>query len=98
MIVWTGAGIVVFFAALIGGATGLAIGGQWGCGIALLLVAVGIWFLGRKLNASSNARILVDVQTGERVELHRTHTLFWIRMEYWAFVVGVCGVIAFFVK
>ena len=54
---------------------------QLGIGAGLLIV----WFLGRHLNTKPD-KILIDPETGEQVALRKDHSLFWIPMQYWAFV------------
>jgi hypothetical protein len=49
----------------------------------ILLGALTIWFLGRKLNCSEG-RTLVNEETGEKVLLKPTHSFFFINLEYWA--------------
>ena len=36
---------------------------------------------------------MTDNQTGKEVELKNVHSLFWIKMEYWAIIAGVIGLI-----
>lgn len=102
MIVWTGAGVLVLFIGIAGYALGYAIGGQehgaLGGGLGTILGAVGIWFAGRALNNPAKARVLVDPQTGQQVVLQKTHTFFWVKMEWWAIVVVIIGVYAIFAK
>ena len=54
---------------------------QPGIGAGLLIV----WFLGRHLNTKPD-KILIDPETGEQVALRKDHSLFWIPMQYWAFI------------
>ena len=49
----------------------------------ILLGALTLWFLGRKLNGGEG-RTLVDEKTGEKVVLRANHSLFFLNMEYWA--------------
>lgn len=49
----------------------------------ILLGAMAVWFLGKKLNGGKG-QMLTDEQTGEKVMLKAKHTLFFINMEYWA--------------
>ena len=61
---------------------------------AVLLVSAGVlWFLGQCLNRAPG-RVLVAPQTGERVVLRKTHSFFFVRMEYWAIAFAVCGAVA----
>ncbi|KJK20845.1 hypothetical protein ACU4GI_10090 [Cupriavidus basilensis] len=61
--------------------------------VALILSAVAVFYLGRRLN-SRPGRILVDPKTQEPVELRKRHTLFWIPMQYWAVPILIIAGIA----
>ncbi|MDR1648415.1 MAG: hypothetical protein LBR88_10380 [Zoogloeaceae bacterium] len=54
-----------------------AVGALLGAGI--------LWFGGRWLNNRPGKRLL-DPESGETVEIKGCHTLFWIPMQYWAFI------------
>ena len=59
--------------------------------ISALIVGVTGYFLNRQ-----PGKILIDPQTNQKVELKQRHTLFWIRMEYWAIVMlAVAGYMIF---
>jgi hypothetical protein len=96
MIVWTGAGILVLVVGVLSWAIGSALGGdQYGIvggGLGLIVGAIGLRFLGLRLNDPAHARVLIDKQTGQEVKFQRTHTLFWIRMEVWAVLIALGGV------
>jgi hypothetical protein len=107
MIIWTGWGVavpVITFASLLllDWATGVYFGDTsyyaengWPKFVAFTLAALVIWFLGRYLNGGEG-RVLIDPATQETVVLKRTHTFFWLRMEYWApILVGMGVVFAF---
>lgn len=100
MIVWSGWGILVVLIAGLAAGIGVAAGGtahaSLGMGLGAILGAVGIWFLGRRLNGPTSERLLVDPKTGQQVMLRCKNTLFWINMEWWAIVVALLGVIALF--
>jgi hypothetical protein len=93
MIIWQGWGILalvipVALAMLTKEACNALLGGgvsnaffQAGFGAGLVIV----WFLGRWLNGRP-LKILVDPESGERVVLKGRHSLFWIPMQYWAFI------------
>ena len=49
----------------------------------ILLGALALWFLGRKLNGG-RGRTIVDEKTGEKMVLKPKHSLFFLKMEYWA--------------
>lgn len=67
---------------------------KWPVLLALFIAAISIWFVGKRLNQNSE-RILLDPKTGEEVKLVSTHSLFWIRVEYWAPILIVIGIISF---
>lgn len=63
-----------------------------GFGVGSLLAAGALWPLGLWLNRT-DTRTLVDQQSGQAVELGEGggHTLFFIPLEYWAFLWAVIG-------
>jgi hypothetical protein len=60
--------------------------------IAFLASAVILWKLGRRVNANA-VQTLLDPATGQTVTLRRLHTLFFIRMEYWAVPLALLSVL-----
>lgn len=103
MIVWRGWGILVVIVAalavaLVRGVTVALFGagtydrqGAWLLPLSLTLAAPIVWPLGRFLNGR-DARTLVDPATGQRVTLRPDHSLFFIRMEYWAIILVLVAV------
>jgi len=94
MIVWQGFG---FLAALIPLVCGMALQAIIGdspinTGIGYILGAIPVWYLGKKWNAKPG-RTLTDNQSGEQIEVKNKHSFFWIKMEYWAGVAAVIGII-----
>nr|WP_320147009.1 hypothetical protein [uncultured Anaeromusa sp.] len=67
---------------------------KWPVSVALFIAAVPIWLLGKKLNENAE-QILFDPRTNQEVKIVNTHSLFWIRMEYWAPILVVIGIINF---
>lgn len=65
---------------------------KWPISVALFIAAIVVWFLGKKVNKNAE-RILIDPNTGQEVKLVNTHSLFWIRVEYWAPILVVIGII-----
>lgn len=55
----------------------------------IALSAVSVWFVGKKINNPDKAKRVIDAENGEEILLMSTHTLFWIKVEYWAFIVPV---------
>lgn len=106
MIVWQGWGILVVVLAIVPiivmqlladglmGPGGWSRNNSWLLPVALLIAAPLIYFVGKRLNEGQE-RVLVDPQTGQEVRIRRTHSLFWVRMEYWAAIVAVIAVVAF---
>ena len=95
MVVWSGFGILVLVIPVLTvlaiqsvtdalfGAAAYRQNAQWLPSLGLLLSALAIWLLGRRLN-SRGARRLLDPATGEEVILRPRHAFFFIRMECWA--------------
>ena len=104
MIIWRGWGILV--ALIAGGAVVLMQVGSdallgpgtyarhngWLLPVGLLVAALLIWPLGRRLNGRA-ARTLLDPATGQQVTLRRDHSLFFIRMEYWAAILALAALV-----
>ena len=61
---------------------------SWPIPLAMLLGAIPTTIVGMKLN-NKPARVLVDAETGEKVEIKPEHSLFWIPMQYWGII--LCG-------
>lgn len=66
----------------------------WPVPLVFLLSAIPTTLLGVKLN-NRPARILIDPETGEKVELKTTHSLFWIPMHYWGVVQLILAVLIY---
>ena len=62
-------------------------------GLGLLLAGAVIYPLGRRLNGGEG-RVMVDKQTGQEVVIKSTHSLFFIRMEYWGLAALAGGLIS----
>jgi len=54
---------------------------KWPITLALIIAAIPIWFIGKRLNKNTE-RILLAPKTGEEFKLVSTHSLFWICVEY----------------
>ena len=59
---------------------------SWPIPLAFLLSSVPVFVFGSRLN-NKPARIVVDVETNERLELKTTHSFFWLPMQYWSLVI-----------
>lgn len=110
MIIWKGWGILVIPIALLGillsslvsslfvsGDVLKSSAGNIIIGIGFLLSAIGIWFIGKWFHSRSQ-RIMIDRETGKEYNMGRTHSLFFIRMEYWSIVAVILGIAIFFTK
>lgn len=97
IVIWKGWGLLVLVIALVVSLATMmllaALGVAHGFGPALgaILSAVAIWVVGNKLNSPLKNRVLVDQNTGAEVILKPEHSLFFIKMQYWAFIVGAFG-------
>jgi hypothetical protein len=95
VIVWKGWGIVVpliyllLTTAVREGMTSVGAEDNPALAVGLVLSAILVWFVGRKLNNQDRAKRVIDIENGEEILLVSTHTLFWIKVEYWAFIVPI---------
>lgn len=65
----------------------------WPLGLGLLIAAAALYALSERLGRAPT-RVLVDEETGERVEMRRRHSFFFVPMKGWAVVLVVLGCIA----
>ncbi|HPF23640.1 MAG: hypothetical protein R3C08_05220 [Hyphomonas sp.] len=58
--------------------------------------AAAAWFMGRKVNTKTE-QVLINPETNEPVVIRRGggHSLFFIPMQYWAFILLIVGAFAF---
>jgi hypothetical protein len=63
-------------------------------GLALAAAAAAIWQLSKYLNRQPG-RSVVDKATGREFVLRRSHSLFFIPIEYWAWIVAVLAILTF---
>jgi hypothetical protein len=96
MLIWKGWGISAFIIPLICSllmqlfinsnfGDGYYTAASWPLPLALLLSSIPVFILGQKLNKKPG-RIVVDLETNEKIELKTTHSLFWVPMQYWSLV------------
>jgi len=99
MIFWKGYGFLVLVIALVIGATVSFIFGKIGstedigAAIGAIISAFVIWIAGNKLNSPTKDKIMIDKQTAKEVIFKADNSLFFIKMQYWAFIVGGIGLI-----
>lgn len=108
MVIWSGLGIIVPFIviavfiafqvaidAVLG--NGYAFGHAWSLLLTFAACSAALWFTGKRLNRPSG-RILVDPETGEKVQLKPNHSFFFIPVHYWAFATMIIGVLLAFLS
>ncbi|PCI53195.1 MAG: hypothetical protein COB34_08570 [Methylophilaceae bacterium] len=92
MIVWQGLGFLVMLIPIIFlgviGATADMHHMTYSIETALMLSAITLWFLGKKLNGAPG-KILIDPETNEEVVFKNKHTFFWIPMEWFAIAMAI---------
>src|SRR5262245_60617783 len=100
MIIWSGLGflvaVIVFGFALVCNFVIDAIFGpgyyeahEWTIGVAMFLSAIVCWFLGDYLR-KRKPQIVIDKATGQELTIDRSnHSLFFIRVHYWAPILAV---------
>lgn len=59
---------------------------------AFLITAAFSWIMGKKWN-SKEPQVLIDKATGQELLLEPNHSLFWIKMQYWAFIFGGLAIV-----
>lgn len=95
MIVWQGFGFLVVLIPIVFlgviGATTATHHMTYSIEVALILSAITLWFLGKKLNGAPG-KVLIDPETNEEVVFKNKHTFFWIPMEWFAIVLAILAV------
>ncbi|RYY25634.1 MAG: hypothetical protein EOP41_05075 [Sphingobacteriaceae bacterium] len=101
-IIWRGYGFLVPIITIVTGALVTVLfhivsksSEPWGISVGSFVAAAIIWFWGKKLNDPAKNKILVDKATGQELILKPNHSLFFIKMQYWAFVIGGLGMVTF---
>ncbi len=86
-------GLSIFIVSAIAAAAKMNQAGQnLAAGIAIfiagLISAYLVWIWGRRLN-SQPGRTLIDPADGSSVVIRRSHSLFWIPMQWWAPIIAL---------
>jgi hypothetical protein len=63
----------------------------YGVCIGAFAAAVAIWFTGSKFNSPTKNRVMIDKATGQEFLVRPNHSLFFIKMQYWAFIIAAIG-------
>lgn len=101
MIIWSGFGIVVPLIgllclvlsqiatdAILG--EGYFGGSTWAKLLAFAITALALWFCGRWMNKPTG-EVFINKETGEEFQKIPNHSLFFIPVQYWAFVIIALG-------
>jgi hypothetical protein len=52
-----------------------------------------IWIIGKSLNDPKKYRYMIDQRTGREIIVSSNHSMFFIKMQYWAFIIGGLGIL-----
>lgn len=98
MIIWQGYGLLAAVYAVIGFVFGAVFTGEdnavWPVAIGLLLAAAANYFTAKKL--ASNTKTLIDPENGQEVILKKAHSLFFIPMMYWTYIMAAFALVLLF--
>ena len=99
MVVWSGRGgliVIVFFACMALEAYAFPeIGKDYFLVFSCFVSAIFSWFAGIAWNTKKQ-RLVTDDETGQKIVIGGTHTLFWISMQYWGIILTVLGLVILF--
>jgi hypothetical protein len=59
---------------------------DWEMPLVLIVSALFVYSFGTHMN-NKPGRILIDPENNETVELKRTHSMFWIPLQYWSVII-----------
>ena len=106
MLIWTGGGILapIFFILAVGigsflGETlfpGNRVLQSLTFSFSVMLFSFLLWKISKHLNDPKKNRVLIDKETNREVVIKPRHTLFFIKLEYWAIFMGVVGFLSLF--
>lgn len=63
--------------------------------ISFLCSGVITWYVGKALNRSPKEQVYIHKESGEEVKFRPRHSFFFIRLEYWGFILPVVGIIIY---
>ena len=97
MIIWKGWGILALIIPLVFSWTanfvidsmygvGTYKNSTWAMPLIIGLTSFPVAIIGHKVN-NEPGRILIDPSNNEKVEIKTVHSMFWIPLQYWAFVI-----------
>jgi hypothetical protein len=97
--IWKGYGFLVpFIAAAVVAVTTLLLSAifhpkqPYDVCIGVLAAAVAVWYTGNHFNSPAKNRVMIDKATGQEFLIKPDNSLFFIKMQYWAYIVGATGV------
>ena len=102
MIIWKGYGFLVLVITVAIGAllsllfSSMGSSEDTGAAVGAIISGLTIWFVGKKMNAPDKARTFIDKESGQELNIKPNHSLFFIKMQYWAFIIGGIGLIMLF--
>lgn len=110
MIIWRGLGILVPFATLIctigvhvAGQAITGYGEEFGANplltaLSMVLSGLACFVISHIISKVKPPRVYIDPETGERVLFKEKHSLFFIDIKYWGFILPIIGLITIFTK
>lgn len=63
--------------------------------ISFVLASPIAWYVGKFFNRPSKDQVFIHKETGEEYKYRPAHSFFFIRMEYWAYILPVIGIIGY---
>ncbi|WP_462264557.1 hypothetical protein [Mucilaginibacter sp.] len=67
----------------------------WGICLGLAAAAAALWFTGIRLNSPLKNRTVVDKATGQEFLITPSHSFFFIKIQYWAYIAAAVAIILF---
>ena len=64
---------------------------SWAMPLILCFSSLLVFIVGYKLN-NKPGKIVIDPENNEKIELKHTHSMFWIPLQYWGFIIFGVGI------